>query len=99
MNILSAFLFVIWTACSIWAGHIAATSLKVTPEVVCWEMPQADLKGWKRVPEVDAKHLAFMVSKGKVVMREEPSLMCREYAERTTPLQFIAKEYWYKVKS
>lgn len=96
LSVIFAIIFIGIGAFGMW---VYLTALKpLAPAVVCWEMPQSDLKGWKRVPEVDRQTIAFRKSSGKVLMRHEASLMCREYAERTTPLTFIATEWWWKEK-
>lgn len=66
-----------------------------TPDVVCWEMPQADLKGWKRVPEVDRQQLSHRAANGKAKLREETSLQCRQYQDDDVRL-FLAREWWYR---
>lgn len=79
--------------------HVYQTALKPlpngTPDVVCWEMPQADLKGWKRVPEVERSQLSYRAANGRIRMREETSLQCRQYANGDSQL-FLAREWWYR---
>lgn len=69
------------------------------PDVVCWEMPQSDLKrgGWQRVPEVDRQQLSHRAANGKVRLREETSLQCRQYQDDDVRL-FLAREWWWRAK-
>lgn len=98
-------LIVLFVGLAIGAGsmYVYATALKPMPvakgppDVVCWEMPQADLKGWKRIPEVERETIAYRASLGKVNKREETSLKCREYKSGDVG-EFLAREWWYKEK-
>lgn len=85
-------------------AYIYSTSLRALregpPDVVCWEMPQSDLKrgGWKRMAEVDRGQIAYRASLGRVEIKaEEPSLKCREYVAGDST-EFIAREYWWREK-
>ena len=84
------------------AMQVHMTSLKPlpkgVPDVVCYAMPQSDLKGWKRVPEVDKHRIADAVRRGKLQWREESSLKCYPYAASETPWGFVAKEQWWRAK-
>lgn len=79
--------------------HVYHTALKPlpngTPDVVCYEMPQSDLRGWKRVPEVERDQLSYRAAQGKVRMREETSLQCRQYLAGDARI-FTAREWWYR---
>ena len=82
--------------------HTHMTALKPlpkgAPDIICYEMPQSDLKGWKRVPEVDKHRIADAVRRGKLQWREEESLKCYPYAADETPWGFVAKEQWWRAK-
>ncbi len=82
--------------------HTHMTALKPLPkgppDIICYEMPQSDLRGWKRVPEVDKHRIADAVRRGKPQWREEESLKCYPYAENETPWVFVAKEQWVRAK-
>lgn len=83
--------------------HISTTSIKTgpkgPPDVVCWEMPQSELarNGWRRVPEIERQQLSHRAANGKVLLREETSLQCRQYQDGD-PSLFLAREWWWKEK-
>lgn len=67
------------------------------PDIVCWEMPQSDLRGWKRIPEWDRQRISDKISRGKASFREEWSLKCRQYQEGDIG-EIMVREQWYRSK-
>lgn len=80
--------------------HVYHTALKPmpqgVPDMVCWEMPQADLKGWKRIPEWDRQRIADQVRRGKAKFREEWSLKCRLYSGEDIGEIMVREQWWRK---